>query len=59
VINGVAHGPAAPGANVVKDITLSQDSLAQTFAPADCTLDEALSQVASQVTDLNSVPLCP
>jgi cytoskeletal protein RodZ len=59
LINGVAHGPAAPGANVVKDIPLAADVLAQTFAPADCTLDEALSQVASQVTDLNTVPLCP
>jgi cytoskeletal protein RodZ len=59
LINGVAHGPAAPGANVVKDIPLAAEVLAQTFAPADCTLDEALSQVASQVTDLNTVPLCP
>lgn len=59
VINGVAHGPAAPGANVVKDIPLAADVLAQSFTPADCSLDEALSQVASQVTDLISVPLCP
>jgi hypothetical protein len=59
VINGVAHGPVAPGANVVKDIPLAPETLAQTFAPADCTVDEALSLVASQVTDLNTVPLCP
>jgi cytoskeletal protein RodZ len=59
VINGVAHGPAAPGANVVKDIPLAPSLLAQTYAPADCTVDDALSQVASQVTDLNTVPLCP
>jgi cytoskeletal protein RodZ len=59
LINGVAHGPVAPGANVVKDIPLAPEFLAQTYAPADCTLDDALSQVASQVTDLNTVPLCP
>jgi hypothetical protein len=59
VVNGVPHGPAAPGANVVKDIPLSPDLLAQTFPPADCTGDEALSLVASQVTDLSTVPLCP
>lgn len=59
VIDGVAHGPVAPGANVVKDIPLAPALLAQTYAPADCTVDDALSQVASQVTDLNTVPLCP
>jgi hypothetical protein len=59
VVNGVPHGPAAPGANVVKDIALSPDLLAQNFPPADCTGDEALSLVASQVTDLSTVPLCP
>jgi cytoskeletal protein RodZ len=59
VINGVAHGPAAPGANVVKDIPLAPALLAQAYTPADCTVDDALSQVASQVTDLNTVPLCP
>jgi cytoskeletal protein RodZ len=59
LINGVAHGPVAPGANVVKDIPLAPEALAQSYPPADCTLDDALSQVASQVTDLNTVPLCP
>ena len=59
VINGVPHGPVAPGANVVKDIPLAPDTLALAYPPADCTVDDALSQVASQVTDLNTVPLCP
>jgi hypothetical protein len=59
VINGVAHGPVAPGANVVKDISLAPEALALAYAPADCTVDDALGLVASQVTDLNSVPLCP
>lgn len=59
VINGIAHGPVAPGANVVKDIPLAPALLAQAYAPADCTVDDALGQVASQVTDLNTVPLCP
>jgi Domain of unknown function (DUF4115) len=59
LINGVAHGPVAPGANVVKDIPLAPEALALAYAPADCMADDALSQVASQVTDLNTVPLCP
>ena len=32
VVNGQTYGPAAPGANVVKDIALSPDALTETFA---------------------------
>jgi cytoskeletal protein RodZ len=59
VVDGVTRGPAAPGANVVKDIPLSSDELATKFAVADCASDEALSQVAATVTDPSAIPLCP
>jgi cytoskeletal protein RodZ len=45
VVNGVTYGPAAPGANVVKDIPLAPDTLAASFAQADPTADEALAKV--------------
>ena len=59
VIDGVPHGPIAPGAQVVKDIPLDAAALTQTYAVADCSRDESLAQFASTVTDLNAVPLCP
>lgn len=45
VVNGVTYGPAAPGANVVKDIPLAPDTLAASFTEADPTADEALAKV--------------
>ncbi|MCX7288491.1 MAG: DUF4115 domain-containing protein [Rhodobacterales bacterium] len=59
VVDGVTRGPIAPGAQVIKDIALSPEALAANYQVADCTVDPDLSQVASQVTDLNTVPLCP
>lgn len=59
VVAGVTHGPVAPGANVVKDISLAPEALMQEFAVADCSLDGDLQQVASTVTDLGLLPLCP
>lgn len=59
VVDGVPYGPAAPGANVVKNISLSPEALIQDFAVADCSQDDGLSQVAALETDLNAFPLCP
>ena len=59
VVNGQTYGPAAPGANVAKNIALSAEALTGKYALADCSKDSALSQVASSVVDLNAVPLCP
>jgi len=59
VVSGVTHGPVAPGANVVKDISLAPEALMQEFAVADCSQDDDLRQVASAVTDLTLLPLCP
>ncbi|MFZ1471040.1 MAG: RodZ domain-containing protein [Paracoccaceae bacterium] len=45
VVNGATYGPAAPGANVVKDLALAPDSLSQNFALADLTADDDLAKV--------------
>lgn len=44
LVNGQVHGPAAPGANVVKNVALSAESLAQTYALADPALDSDLAK---------------
>jgi len=59
VVAGATHGPVAPGANVVKDISLAPEALTEKFAVADCALDDDLRQVASTAFDLGLVPLCP
>ena len=45
VVNGQTYGPAAPGANVVKNVALSADALTATYAVADPAADEALAKV--------------
>jgi hypothetical protein len=47
VVDGVTYGPVAPGANVVRDIALSPESLTQTLAAADPSADEDLARFAS------------
>lgn len=47
LIDGVAHGPVAPGANVVRDIALSAEALTQGFAAADLSADEDLARFAT------------
>lgn len=43
-VNGQTYGPAAPGASVVKDISLSQDSLLRSYAVADLASDADLAK---------------
>lgn len=57
-INGQAYGPAAPGAQVVKNLALSPESLADRFALADCARDPDLRRVAS-ADESAAIPLCP
>lgn len=45
VVNGQTYGPAAPGANIAKDIALGSNSLIESFALADLTADSALAEV--------------
>lgn len=45
VVDGQTYGPAAPGANVAKNIALTSDALTATYALADPGADEALAKV--------------
>ncbi|MFE3837000.1 helix-turn-helix domain-containing protein [Pseudogemmobacter sonorensis] len=45
VVNGETYGPAAPGANVVKDIALSAEALTDSFAEADQARDRDLERI--------------
>jgi cytoskeletal protein RodZ len=47
VVDGATYGPAAPGANVVRDIALSAEALTQGFAAADPAADEDLARFAT------------
>jgi hypothetical protein len=47
VVDGVTVGPAAPGANVVKNIALSPEALTETFAAADLTQDPDLARFST------------
>lgn len=44
-VSGQTYGPAAPGAKVVRDIELSAESLAQSFAEADPSKDPELARL--------------
>lgn len=44
LVNGQTHGPAGPGANVVKDVALSPEALTASFAVADLSGDADLAQ---------------
>jgi cytoskeletal protein RodZ len=57
VVDGVTYGPVAPGAQVVKDIALSPESLTQTFAQADPSKDQDLANFATaDATDVLPAP---
>lgn len=47
VVDGRTLGPVAPGANVVRDVALSAESLTATLAEADLTVDEDLARFAT------------
>jgi Helix-turn-helix domain/Domain of unknown function (DUF4115) len=47
VVDGVPYGPAAPGANVIKDIQLSPEALTTDFAVADPASDEELARFST------------
>jgi hypothetical protein len=44
VVNGKTYGPAAPGAQVVKNVALSPEALTQTYAAANISGDADLAQ---------------
>lgn len=46
-VNGQTHGPAAPGAQVVSNIALSPDALAESYALADLGADPDLARIVA------------
>jgi cytoskeletal protein RodZ len=58
-VNGKAYGPAAPGAQIVNNVALSPEALTESYALADCALDDDLAHYASVDFDAAAVPLCP
>ncbi|GAB5446427.1 helix-turn-helix domain-containing protein [Gymnodinialimonas sp.] len=55
-VNGVALGPAGPGATIVRDVELTADAVTATYEIADTEADPDLTQVASLMFDAASVP---
>jgi cytoskeletal protein RodZ len=51
VVNGNTFGPAAPGANVVSNISLLPDSLTASYAAADPAADVDLAKFATALAD--------
>ena len=51
LIDGEAYGPAAPGANVARNIALSADALRETFALADLSRDNDLAVMVARLRD--------
>lgn len=47
VVNGQTFGPAAPGANVVKDVALTAENLSAAYTVADLTGDADLAEILS------------
>lgn len=57
VVDGKTYGPAAPGANVVKDVALSSEALTGKYAEADFAKDEALAKVmTADASDAEALP---
>jgi len=46
-VNGQTYGPAAPGAQVVKNVALSAEALAAAYMPADLSRDEDLARLVT------------
>ena len=56
-VNGKTYGPAAPGAQVVKNVSLAAESLTQVYALADLTGDADLAQFVNVADATPVVPV--
>lgn len=56
-VNGEAYGPSAPGAQVVKNVTLSPEALREKYALADLSADEDLTRFVAENTAAPQSPL--
>lgn len=61
VVNGKTYGPAAPGAQVIKNVALSPDALMQAYAAADISGDSDLAQFVNvaDASDAATLPPVP
>lgn len=59
VVNGQTFGPAAPGAQVIKNVPLSPEALTTTYAVADLSGDADLAQFVSVVASASDVVAPP
>ncbi|TGD42333.1 helix-turn-helix domain-containing protein [Pseudotabrizicola sediminis] len=57
-VNGQTYGPAAPGAQVVKNVALSPEALTESFAVADLNRDADLAAIVS-MADASQVIAAP
>ena len=57
-VNGQTYGPAAPGAQVVKNVALSPEALTATYALADLSADPDLA-AAVAVADAGAAAVAP
>lgn len=55
-VNGRTYGPAAPGAQVVKDVELSPAALTEKFAAADLTSDPELAEMVEVASAAQAAP---
>ena len=61
-VNGQTYGPAAPGAQVVKNVALSPEALTGTYQLADLTVDPDLAAIVAMAdvpADAAAVPAAP
>ncbi len=50
-VNGQTYGPAAPGAQVIKNVTLSPEALVASYTPADMERDSDLRDIITKVAE--------
>lgn len=55
-VNGQTYGPAAPGAQVVKNVALSPEALTEKYAVADLTVDPDLAAIVAVADATGVVP---
>lgn len=58
-VNGVALGPAGPGASIARDVELTADAITASYQLADTDADPDLTEVASLIFDAAAVPDVP
>ncbi len=58
-VNGQTYGPAAPGAQVVKNVELSPGALTASFALADLSKDKDLARIVAELTPTVEAVLPP